>query len=265
MKLIKVGMVIVGLMFWQAPEKVVAAEVVGNNEIAAYIGTGGLLLPGSFSGPTSTKSSVASCPECTWAYSVFCMYDNDGLCRHATEGCPVGQVKYRVWFGQTKSTMTVIGSVCWGAGNPLTRKQLENYLGDLIIQYVPGLSIAIAPPDGSITSVPVIGWVNQPSAFNPPPFQLGGRTVLLNATAAWRWIWGDGAIEWKVVPGAPYPSKLISHQYRIPGNYELTVSTFWQASYTVEGIGSFSTAGDLITQQASQPIQILSARSVLMR
>lgn len=242
-----------------------AAEVVGNNEVAAYIGTGGLLLPGTYSGTDSTKTSVANCPDCIWAYTVFCMYDAEGLCQHATQGCPVGQIKYRVWFGTNRQTLAVIGSVCWGTGSPLTKRTLETHLRDLIIQYVPALSVSTAPPDGSITSVPVVAWVNQPSVFNPPAFQLGGRTVWLNASAAWRWIWGDGAVEWKVIPGAPYPSKQISHQYRVAGTYELSVSTYWQATYSVEGIGTFSAGGDLVTQSATQPIEILKANSVLMR
>ena len=242
-----------------------SAEVVGNNEVAAYIGTGGLLLPGSFSGSSETKNSVANCPECVWAYTVFCMYDTEGLCKHATESCPIGQVKYRVWFGQSQSSLSIVGSVCWGAGTPLTRTALESFLSDYVIAYVPPLKINLAPPDGSITSVPVVGWVEQPTVFNPPPFQLGGRTVWLNATAAWRWIWGDGAIEWKVVPGLAYPNKQIVHQYRDPGEYTLIVSTHWQATYTVDGIGSFAAGGDLVTQTAKQTLTILKTRGVLMK
>ena len=242
-----------------------SAEVVGNNEVAAYIGTGGLLLPESFSGSGESKSSVANCPECVWAYTVFCMYNADGLCKHAIESCPAGEVKYRVWFGQTKSTLSVVGSVCWGSGTPLTRKSLESYLADYVISYVPPLKINTAPPDGSITSVPVIAWLDQPSVFNPPAFHLGGRTIWLNATAAWRWLWGDGAIEWKVSPGMAYPSKQISHQYRQPGQYTLTVSTHWQATYTVVGIGNFAAGGDLVTQMASQTLTILQTRGVLMK
>lgn len=253
----------VSIFFGAAPAN--SAEVVGNNEVAAYIGTGGLLLPGSFSGSPETKSSVANCPECVWAYTVFCMYDADGLCKHAVESCPAGQVKYRVWFGQTKGTLSVVGSVCWGTGTPLTRRALESYLSDYVISYVPALKINLAPPDGSITSVPVVAWVEQPAVFNPPAFQLGGRTVWLNATAAWRWIWGDGAIEWKVIPGLAYPNKQITHQYRQPGQYTLSVSTHWQATYTVEGVGKFAAGGDLVTQTANQTLTILQTRGVLMK
>ena len=265
MKVIFCGFLVVVLGVTSMQSGVNAAEVVGNNETAAYIGSGGLLLPSTYSGTEATKNSVANCTECVWAYSIFCMYDSEGLCQHAMQGCQPGEVKYRVWFGQTRATLSVIGSVCWGTGTPLTRRNLENYLRDLVITYVPALSVSIAPPDGSITSVPVIAWVNQLPNFDPPAFQLGGRTIWLNATAAWRWIWGDGAIEWRVIPGTPYPSKQISHQYRQAGIYQLSVSTFWQATYTVSGIGTFNTGGDLVTQTASRPIEILRAKSVLMR
>ena len=265
MRKFTLGLLVLVITFSPAAQEVKAAEVVGNNEVAAYLGSGGLLLPGTYSGSDSTKSSVANCTDCVWAYTVFCMYDSDGLCQHATQGCQPGEVKYRVWFGQTRATLTVIGSVCWGSGNPLTRRNLENYLRDLVIAYVPPLSVFIAPPDGSITSVPIVAWVNQVSNFDPPAFQLGGRTVWLNATATWRWMWGDGAVEWRVIPGAPYPSTQISHQYRHSGTYQLTVDTFWQATYKVSGIGTFATGGDLVTQSTSKSIPILRAKSVLMR
>lgn len=265
MKLIFSGFLALLFTLVMTNNEVSAAEVVGNNEIAAYVGTGGLLLPSTYSGAESTKNSVASCTECVWAYSVFCMYDSEGLCQHATQGCQPGEVKYRVWFGQSRATLSVIGSVCWGAGTPITRRTLENHLRDLVITQVPALAVSIAPPDGSITSVPLVAWVNQQQNFDPPPFQLGGRTVWLNATATWRWIWGDGAIEWRVIPGTAYPSKQISHQYRQAGIYQLTVGTFWRATYTVSGLGTFNTGGDLVTQTATRPIEIVRAKSVLMR
>lgn len=150
-------------------------QVVGDNEIAAYIGTGGLLLPSSFSG--SDKASIANCQGCVWAYTIFCLYDEEGLCQHSVGTCPVGQIRYRVWFGKTQSSAQVIGSVCWGSGRPPTRLDIERGIDDLVINYIPDLQITLIPPGKTLTSIPVLGWTNQPSNFKPPKFQLAGRIV----------------------------------------------------------------------------------------
>ena len=242
-----------------------ATQVVGNNETAAYIGTGGLLLPSSFSGGGDTKTSVANCKDCTWAYTVFCMYDAEGLCQHSVSSCPVGEVKYRVWFGTSLSALSVIGSVCWGAGKPPTRSDVEKRISDLVITYVPALELNTAPPDGSLTVIPVIAWVNQEREFNPSPFRLAGRQVSIHAFANWRWVWGDGNVEWTSVPGVPYPSKQITHQYRSPGSFKLSVTTYWQATYEIEGLGSFATGGEVLTQSATKELLIKQGRSVLVK
>lgn len=242
-----------------------ATEVVGNNETAAYIGTGGLLLPNSFNGGGETKTAVANCAGCTWAYTVFCMYDSEGLCQHSVSSCPVGEIRYRVWFGTSKSSLSVIGSLCWGSGKPPTRADIERRISDLVITYVPPLELSTAPPDGSLTVIPVIAWVNQDREFNPNPFQLAGRQVSIHAFANWRWIWGDGNIEWKPVPGSPYPSKQITHLYRSPGSFQLNVTTFWQATYDIQGIGSFATGGEVLTQSATKELLIKQGRTVLVK
>ena len=265
MKLLVRILVIASLFCSVITKPAFATQVVGNNESAAYIGTGGLLLPNSFSGGGDTKTAVANCTGCTWAYTVFCMYDAEGLCAHSVNSCPAGEVKYRVWFGSTISSLSVIGSVCWGSGKPPTRTDVENRISEMVITYVPKLEVFTAPPDGSLTVIPVIAWVNQEREFNPSSFQLVGRQVSIHAFANWRWIWGDGQVEWKSVPGSPYPSRQITHLYRSPGGYDLNVTTFWQASYEIEGIGSFATGGEVLTQSATKVLLIKQARSVLVK
>lgn len=256
-----VALVIFSLMGTQPAQ---ASQVVGNNELAAYIGTGGLLLPNSFTGSSSVKTNVANCAGCTWAYTVFCMNDEE-LCLHSVATCPAGQIRYRVWFGKVAESATVVGSVCWGIGNPPTRRDVETRLDDLVISYVPKLNLQLAPPGGTLTSIPVIGWTDQPELFKPPSFTLAGKNVAITASAAWRWVWGDGIVEWKSVPGQIYPSTQISHQYRVPGTYVVTVTTAWQAQYSIEGIGTFNVLGDVLTQTDQQQITVNKAGSVLLK
>ncbi len=239
-------------------------DVGGDNSIAAYVGTGGLLLPGSFSGSTSTKTAVANCIGCTWRYTIYCMQGSNSPCKHAVTSCPRGSLRYRVWFGKTASALSVVGSVCWGSSNPITRTQVEGRIDDYVVRYIPSLRPGYAPPGGSLTSVPVIFWTGQPTSFKPPKFSLSGHSVSITAKPTWRWTWGDGESAWKSVAGAQYPSRQITHQYRAQGNYKVRVTTVWHARYTVSGIGTFDASGEVLRQSKSLDVPIKSARTVLI-
>jgi hypothetical protein len=239
-------------------------DVSGNNSLAAYVGTGGLLLPQSFSGSGSKKTAVANCLGCTWKYTVYCSHGSDVPCKHAVTSCPRGTLRYRVWFGTSPELLSVIGSVCWGSSTPVTRRNIERRIDDHVIRYVPALRPGFDPPGGSLTSVPVIFWTGQPTVFRPPKFSLSGHTVSITARPSWRWTWGDGETAWKSVAGAQYPSKQITHQYRSPGTFRVGVTAVWEAKYTVSGLGTFDASGEVIRQSKSLVVPILSARTVLV-
>ena len=240
------------------------SDVSGDNQMAAYIGTGGLLLPDSFSGSTQTRSQVSSCLGCTWKYTIYCMQDSDSPCRHAVVSCPAGSLLYRVSFGLTPSTVSEIGSVCWGSSQPLTRELAEANVADYVIRYVPELVPGFDPPDGTLTSIPAIFWTGQPTILSPPSFTLSGRNVTITARPTWRWVWGDGSAVWKSVPGAPYPSRQITHQFRESGDYQTQVTTVWTATYTVSGVGTFDVSGEVIRQTQMLQVPVKSARTVLV-
>jgi hypothetical protein len=265
LRVLSLAAVALGISFLIAPPSYGAnPDVVGDNSIAAYVGTGGLLLPDSFSGSRSTKSSVADCIGCTWRYTIYCMQGANSPCKHAVTSCPRGSLLYRVWFGRTASTVAVVGSVCWGSSTPVTRRQVEGRIDDYVIRYVPGLRPGFDPPGGSLTSVPVIFWTGQPTSFRPPNFSLSGHSVSITARPTWRWTWGDGASAWKSVAGAQYPSRQITHQFRSPGTYTVGVTSVWQAQYTVSGIGTFEVAGEVLRQSRTLTVPIKSAKTVLI-
>jgi hypothetical protein len=237
-------------------------DVVGNNTIAAYVGTGGLLLPDSFSGSEETRWKVSECLGCTWQYTIYCMQGTNEPCKHAVTSCPRGSLLHRVWFGRDANSLEVIGSVCWGSTTPITRRQVESQVEDYVIRYLPPLLPGFDPPGGSITAVPVIFWTGQPTSFKPPGFLLSGHWVSISAKPTWRWTWGDGDSSWKIVPGAHYPSRQITHQYRIPERYNVSVIAVWQANYTVSGIGTFDVGGEVIRQTKTLAVPISTARTI---
>ncbi len=247
-----------------APSHALGSDVAGDNAQAAYIGTGGLLLPGSFSGSSAVRSNVANCLGCTWRYTIYCMQGANTPCRHAVISCPRGSLLYRVGFGKTPNTVSVIGSVCWGSSRPLTRRLAEVRVTDYVIRYVPELRPGYDPPGGTLTSIPVIFWTGQPTTLRPPSFSLAGHAITITATPTWRWVWGDGSAVWKSVAGAPFPSRQLTHQYRMPGTYNAAVTAVWSARYTVSGVGTFNVTGDVIRQSKALRVPVKSARTVLI-
>lgn len=245
-----------------APSLAANPDVVGSNSSAAYVGTGGLLLPESFSSSDETKWKVSDCLGCNWQYTIYCMQGNSEPCKHAVTSCPRGSLLYRVWFGRDTNSLEVIGSVCWGSTKPVTRRQIETQVEDYVVRYLPPLLPGFDPPGGSLTAIPVIFWTGQPTSFRPPSFLLSGHSVSISAKPTWRWTWGDGNSSWKSVAGAQYPSRQITHQYRIPGRYSVGVTAAWEATYTVSGIGTFDVGGEVIRQTKTIEVPILTARTI---
>ena len=238
--------------------------VVGNDDVDGYEGSGGLLLPDSFAGNATSRSAVAQCLGCLWRYTVYCEYGNDSLCAHAVVTCPRGQIRYRVWFGRTREVLAVIGSVCWGSSQPVTRREFERSVHDAALRVVPPLRPGVNPAKSTLVSVPIVTWSGQSRTFRPRPMMLVGHRVSISAQAIWQWQWGDGDIKWTTNAGQRYPSFAISHRYRHSGSYQIRVATIWQATYSIGGIGSFPMGGNVIHQQKALRIRVLPSHAVLV-
>lgn len=240
-----------------------STTVVGDDDADAYRGDGGLLLPPSFSGTITMRNHVAECLGCIWRYTVYCAYGTDGLCQHAVATCPVGQIRYRVWFGRSLADTVVIGSVCWGRATPVTRRTLERTVADTVWRTLPVLRPVVQPRTGTLTSVPATFLTGQPATYRAPQARVAGLVVRITAYARWRWAWGDGVVEWVSVPGAPYPSTQLRHQYRRAGRFVATVRTHWSARYTVSGLGPFAALGDPVTQDGAVAVRVRASRVLL--
>ena len=239
------------------------ASVVGDDQHNAYVGTGGLLLPHSFTGGGEVKKRISNCLTCTWKYTTYCAQGTDSMCAHAVTTCPAGQIRYRVWFGTDEQWLSVVGSVCWGWKRPVTRKIINEEISQVAVRNVPTLSPGYEPPGGSLTSIPVNFHSGQPLEFRAEPMVVAGYTVRVVAVARWLWRWGDGSSQWTSSPGTKYPVLSLTHRYRKPGSYSVRVHTVWAAKYTVAGFGTFDVLGDPVTQESSLELTVDSSRVVL--
>ena len=233
-------------------------EVTNDEKLDAFVGTGGLILPPSFTGSISNRIAVANCLNCVWRYSVYCSQDSQVMCAHATATCPKSKVRYRVSFGKAGVPPVTIGSVCSNGSKPVTRQRLGQEIENRILRYLPILKMGLVPSSKTITRVPIVVWCNQKSVFHPPSFQIAGTRVQISAQASWRWSWGDGTFLWTRVCGSPYPSAELSHQYLRAGRFHVSVESNWVGEFVIQGVGKFPTIGPPITQIANSGIAVLA-------
>lgn len=263
-----IGAVVAGVMLItpsQAdPSSSPSISVNGNDTVDGYQGSGGLLLPTSFTGTATHRKRVAGCLGCRWRYTPYCEQDSDALCAHAVVTCSTGKIRYRVWFGRSETELKVIGSVCWGSGKPATRVDLNRTVTQNALRLVPSLAPGVNPVRSTLVSVPIIVWSGQPKSFKPRAMTLVGHRVTIEANALWLWEWGDGARQWVSHSGAAYPRRDITHHYRRPGSYQVTVTTVWRADYSVTGLGRFPVEGEVIRQRKTLKIVVKPSRAVLV-
>jgi len=236
-----------------------------NDKLDAYTGTGGLLLPQSFSGPSVVRRGVADCLDCIWKYTLYCAQDASVACAHAVTTCAPGLVRYRVKFGHVHKSLDTIGSVCWSSTRPATRELLSYQLRESAIRKVPVLQPDFAPHGPSLVGLPVMVWSGQPTVFRPAPMNVLGFSIRVTAKPVWQWDWGDTTHEWTSNPGSVGVHSRVSHRYRIADQYLVSVHTRWSATYAIEGVGSYQLNDATINQDASFLIHVANARTVLIR
>ncbi len=226
-------------------------SVISDDERDAYVGTGGLLLPSTFTGSGEQRKSVAQCLGCRWTYRLQCATDLHDMCMQAAISCPATTIRYEVWFQRMNSVATQIGTVCWGKTKPPTRTSITRELTQRGLQYVPALRPGVLPHRESIQGLTNYFWTSQPSVYQSRAMDLLGQSVRITAQPIWRWVWGDGSGNWMRSPGADSQSSTISHRYAESGRYRITVTARWKATFTIESFGTFEVVGPDIRQTSA--------------
>jgi len=241
------------------------ATVTADDSLDAYVGTGGLLLPALFDGEARTRKEVADCLGCIWKYSLFCEEGAEFACAHATTTCPPKMMRYRVKFGHSLSTLTTVGSVCWGFTSPPTRVKVMHEIRQAQMRRVPELAPGYWPDNEILTYVPIQAWSGQPKLFRPSTMEISGFQISITARALWNWTWGDGSSQWTANPGTHRAASQINHAYSREGNYDINVHTTWSARYSIDGIGSYTLDGGSINQDSTLHVTVLPSRALLVR
>jgi hypothetical protein len=234
-----------------------AAEVSGDDDLDAFIGTGaGLLLDSSFSGGDSTRQRIATCPGCRWSLKPHCGDDNS-FCLARRIDCPTGTREMTVWFAEAGEPFSLRGTTCIGPAGPRMAQDLASAVADRVVTYVPPLLPSVRPAP-VLAQVPARVTSGQPSVLGARSMSLAGSTVTLDASAVWVWTWGDGS-------STSTSKSTLTRQWARSGRHTVSVKARWSGWFTVDGLGPFPTGGSQVEQEAVVQIEVRPARSVLVR
>ncbi|MEO8106903.1 MAG: PKD domain-containing protein [Actinomycetes bacterium] len=245
-------------------------DVVADPDNAQYVGTGGLLLPAdSFTGTDADRTDAATCPECRWALLPMCRGDGqagDVACGGAATSCPPGQFRRIVLLLRPGDTeWQEVGLVCLAGGAPTTVDDVSSELADLVVEDVPPLEPSMQPDGGTLIGLPAVFATGQPRTLGERAFTLIGFEIVLDGRATWAWDFGDGAALASDDPGGAWPDMSVSHAYGRAGVYPVSVSSTWDAWFTVDGMGPWPVGGAPVIQVASPPqVRVAAARAELV-
>ena len=104
-------------------------------------------------------------------------------------------------------------------------------LSDKLTKMVPTAGVAYQPEFEPLVNVPVYFWCDLPSLFQSR-VDIIGEVVDVALRPSFVWSFGDGSFLATTDNGAAYPNGHITHTYKQPGTYEISLLTTWNGSFT---------------------------------
>lgn len=245
---------------------------VGDQEQGAVV-TEGVQFPGVDENSKLGRATraAADCETCEWTIAPSCLQGDAGenaLCLGATDGCASPDaVRYRIYFRRDPtSPWELVDTICLGPNQrPASVADVGAAVRERVINLLPDADPTFQPPDGALVNLPTLFAAGEPGRFRTEPFDVLGFEVVVTATARWEWTFERGVTEEFTEPGGPYPDDSVSYTYDRKGTRQVSVTTYWKASFTVNGDGPFAVPGPEISKTAG-PIEVpvREARSVLV-
>jgi hypothetical protein len=104
-------------------------------------------------------------------------------------------------------------------------------LSDRLTKLVPTAGVAYQPEFEPLVNVPVYFWCDLPALFQSR-VDIIGEVVDVALRPSFVWSFGDGSVFSTTESGGPYPNGHITHTYKQPGTYEVSLLTTWNGSFT---------------------------------
>lgn len=162
--------------------------------------------------------------------------------------CPPGKHMYRLW--QVTPAEMPLGIQCAGTTPPLAPKQqLTAAMIARAFRHVPlpALATRVQPADRTLVNFDTI-FFTEARPITRTLTLLGQQVRLDIRPSRFTWTYGDGSTETTSVPGAPYPSKQVTHRYpHAHTTVAAHVAVTWTAEYSVNGAAPRPVDGTVTT------------------
>ncbi len=263
----RIGACLVAMLLALAPAARADVSVQGDDAGDRFVGTGGVLLPGSAATPA--RRTAATCADCRWRMTDPCAFSStlhpDASCLTVPQACAEdGSRLLRAFISRDGGeTWEYLGLYCIPPRGPEPVARLGDRVRESFERAVPAGSIAVQPAVGAIVRLPVTFDSGQPAVLPPSTVEIAGHRVTLTPRATFRWDFGDGATLVTDRAGSRYPDLTVSHAYREDGVHLVRLRTTWTATYLIDGIGPLAVA-EPVTQDAALALPIGQARGVLV-
>lgn len=166
-------------------------------------------------GNTSVKKTIAQAPK-----------------KPAVKATPKPKVVPLFFPPTAKSKPVIVKPTVKRTYKPRVKKAVTKVnLSDKLTKMVPTAGVAYQPEFEPLVNVPVYFWCDLPSIFQSR-VDIIGEVVDVALRPSFVWSFGDGTFLATTENGAPYPQGTVKHTYSQPGNYEITLLTTWNGTYT---------------------------------
>ncbi len=212
-----------------------------------------------------------TCKDCEWSIVPACLVngpdDSSVMCMGAVSTCTdPAAIRYRVYMRQGDGPWVIQGTVCLGPDErPATVADVGQAIRTRVVNYLPDASPSFQPRAGGIVNLPTVFSAGEPQTIRTDPFDVLGFTVVVTAKARWEWTFDTGVVQEFSKPGGAYPDMSVAYTYADPGGRQVTVTTYWRASFTVNGEGPFQVPGAELSKTAGPlAVPVREARSELI-
>jgi hypothetical protein len=244
----------------------------GGDQENGSVVTTGVQFPGvsADSALGQATAANATCADCEWTIAPACIQNgptDDALCLGALESCAdPSAVRYRVYMRVPPGPWQLIDTVCLGPGErPASVADVGERVREVVVNYLPDASPSFQPAQGGVVNLPTIFAAGEPAEIRTEAFDVLGFEVVVTATARWEWTFDDQVTKAFDEPGGLYPDDAVSWTYDASGSRDVSVTTFWKPSFTVNGDGPFAVPGPEISKTAGPlAVPVREARSVLV-
>ncbi len=107
-------------------------------------------------------------------------------------------------------------------------------LSDRLIKLLPTAGVAYQPQVEPLINVPIYFWCDLPQIFQTR-VNIIGEVVDVALRPGFLWSFGDGSFYSTTDSGAPYPNGRITHTYKQPGTYVVTLLATWSGTFIHNG------------------------------